>query len=155
ADTYIARDVLNWDQGLRRLALGAFMPTDRGGEARTFTLGGDAYVPEEIGASSLSNAARFSVLVRSLVSDAKWMREGRYSLSQWAGILVAALETYLIPRADLEERQLAECRRALEELALLDMGEGRAVSYRVARDLALARLGQHAKGRSGKGVVVS
>ena len=39
AETYIERDVFNWDQGLRRLALGVFMSGDASGEARPFEAG--------------------------------------------------------------------------------------------------------------------
>ena len=59
--------MLNWDQGLRRLALGGFMTGDASGERRPFELGADAYVPQELAPSDLRDAAAFGALVRSLL----------------------------------------------------------------------------------------
>ncbi|HEY3357912.1 MAG TPA: exodeoxyribonuclease V subunit gamma, partial [Polyangia bacterium] len=93
AATYIEPDVFNWDQGLRRLALGAFMAGARSGEARGVALGEEEYVVEETGAPA--SAAQLGLLVRSLMADAAGARAARLTLPAWADVLAALVHTYV------------------------------------------------------------
>src|ERR1019366_9514007 len=90
--TYIDRDILNWDQGLRRLALGAFMVGDASGDGTPFWMGPDAYVPHEVAGSEVHDAASFGVLLRSLVADATFAREQVMSTREWAELLRGMVE---------------------------------------------------------------
>ncbi|HEX4404138.1 MAG TPA: exodeoxyribonuclease V subunit gamma, partial [Polyangia bacterium] len=45
AGTYVEGDRFNWDQGLRRLALGAFLAGRRSGDERAFDAGDERYLP--------------------------------------------------------------------------------------------------------------
>jgi len=152
--TYIERDILNWDQGLRRLALGAFMAGDASGPAAPVRIGEDAYVPHEVAGSELRDAAAFGALVRSLLADARFARDAAMTMREWAALLRAMIESYVTPGDDAESEQLARCLRRLHALAEVDLG-GRRVGYRVACELARARLGPLGAGRGGEGVVVS
>src|SRR6185436_6927015 len=77
ANTYLA-DVpgggghFHWDQGVRRLALGAFMVGERGarGPAR---IAGGLVAPEELKPDQHASAATYALLVRSLCADAAWL----------------------------------------------------------------------------------
>jgi exodeoxyribonuclease V gamma subunit len=152
--TYIARDILNWDQGLRRLALGALMAGDASGERRPFALGQEAYVPHEVAASELRDAASFGVLLRSLVADARFARESELTMREWGAWFRTLVETYVAPAGDAEEELLARCLRRVHALGEIDLG-GRRVRYRVACELARARIAAMPGGRGGEGVVVS
>jgi exodeoxyribonuclease V gamma subunit len=153
-DTYIERDILNWDQGLRRLALGAFMTSDQSGERRPFELGGEAYVPQEVPASELRDAAALGVLVRSLMADARFVQGAELSLKDWAALLCSLVETYVAPANDAEAEPLARCLRRLHAIGDFDVGDRR-VPYRIACELARARITLSDRRRGAEGVVVS
>ncbi|HEX3344992.1 MAG TPA: exodeoxyribonuclease V subunit gamma, partial [Polyangiaceae bacterium] len=152
--TYIDRDILNWDQGLRRLALGAFMVGDASGDGTPFRMGDDAYVPHEVAGSELHDAASFGVLLRSLIADATFAARQTMTTAAWGDFLRALVETYVAPAGDAEAEQLSRVLRRLHALSEVDLG-GRPVSYRVAAELARTRLARGTVSRGGEGVVVS
>ncbi|MGH7439841.1 MAG: hypothetical protein ACRENE_29485, partial [Polyangiaceae bacterium] len=151
--TYIESDILNWDQGLRRIALGAFMG---GGEAadepRPFEANGQQYVPLEVASGEMRDAAAFGLLLRSLIADARFLEGEERTLSGWAEVLTTFVETYVAPSSDVEEEHVATCLRSIRSIEGADLGEAR-VRYAVARDLALKRLVKLPAGRRGEGVV--
>jgi exodeoxyribonuclease V gamma subunit len=155
--TYIAHDVFNWDQGLRRLALGAFMSGERSGEPRPLQLGEDAYLPEEHDRGSQVAAARLAMGARSLIADARFAREAQLSPRDWATFLCALCEAHLEPGDAAEERELSQVISALRGLGELDLGEHR-VGYALAQGLATRALAGLPGGRGqhlADGVVVS
>ncbi len=154
AETYIARDILNWDQGLRRLALGAFMGGDASGDARPFEAAGEAYVPHEVTGAELHDAAAFGLLVRSLLSDARFARDAELTTKEWAAFLRTMAETYIAPAGSAEEEQLARCLRRIHGVGEVDLGACR-MRYRVASEIARDRIATLPGGLSGEGVVVS
>jgi exodeoxyribonuclease V gamma subunit len=96
AGTYLAgKDTFHWDQGIKRLALGAFMAGPRAGADLVATLEGRAYRPEEVAADEQASAATFALLARSLIADARWLRGHRAPLATWAGILDDLAAAYL------------------------------------------------------------
>jgi exodeoxyribonuclease V gamma subunit len=133
AGTYIERDVLNWDQGVRRLALGAFMTGEASGEQRAFSLGpeGHAYFPEELGEPG---DATFALLVRSLLEDVRFARGEHLPMEEWARFMAAMVSSYVRPASEAEESELRRCLSALASLGERHLG-GRPVSYRVALEL--------------------
>jgi exodeoxyribonuclease V gamma subunit len=152
--TYIDRDILNWDQGLRRLALGAFMVGDASGDGTPFRIGSEAYVPHEVAGSELHDAASFGVLLRSLVADATFAKEAVMTTRAWAELLRVLVETYIVPASDAEADRLSRVLRRIHSLSDVDLGD-RPVGYRVAAELARARLAGGAASRGGEGVVIS
>jgi exodeoxyribonuclease V gamma subunit len=152
--TYVDRDILNWDQGLRRLALGVFMAGDASGEGAPFRMGADAYVPHEVAGSDVHEAASFGVLLRSLIADARFARHRTMTTRDWSSFLRTLVETYVAPSSDAEADDLARALRRLHTIGDVDLGD-RVVGYRVACELARARLAGGSAGRGGEGVVVS
>jgi exodeoxyribonuclease V gamma subunit len=154
---YIEKDLINWDQGMRRLVLGAFMSGSRSGDERAFPLGGRPYLPQEYPDGSLANAARLVVLVRSLVADARFARQAQLPLREWAAFLGRLVTTYLGAESDADQRSLSRCLREIYRLGELDM-DGQAVPYPIAREFvheALARLPGSRGQYLADGVVVS
>lgn len=138
-DTYIDKDVFNWQQGIRRLALGAFMAGERSGDARSIHFGEAAYLPEELPADRLPSAARFALIARSLISDARYCRRATMSLSEWRIFFEVLISSYLAAPGEEDERNLARCRDAISTLASSDLA-GQPVSYRVACELLRSEL---------------
>jgi len=152
--TYIARDILSWDQGLRRLALGSFMAGDASEARDPFELEGQSYVPLEVAPSELREAAAFGLLLRSLVEDARFARRAELTLADWSRLFRTIVESYVTPTSQAEEEELAQALRRLHGLSEVDVGE-RPVRYRLAAELARGRLGSTRGAAQGDGVVVS
>ena len=144
--TYIERDLFSWDQGLRRLALGALMAGPRAGDERPVTIGADDYLPADLPPDEEPAALSFALLVRSLITDARFATGAARPLGEWLDFLRAMLTSYLVPADEEEELLLGRCLRALEDLDELDLGDT-AISYRVAAELARSRLAAIGGGR--------
>ncbi len=136
---YHTGEKFHWDQGILRLAFGAFMAAERSGLARTVVLDGRHYLPEEVPPAQLPSAARFAVLARSLISDARFLRAQKLSLTEWRALLDTVATTYLAADDDEAAAGLARCRTAIDSLAAADV-DGRPVGYRIASELLRERL---------------
>ncbi len=88
AGTYLAEDALNWDQGLKRLALGAFMTEGAG-----FQVGDDTYRVN--GAREEGPAAAFIAEARGLCEDARDLAGRSAEPRAWIRRLFAYLEKWL------------------------------------------------------------
>jgi exodeoxyribonuclease V gamma subunit len=154
--TYIDRDVLNWDQGLKRLALGAFLASGEG-TAAAFVAGDEQYYPEPAGRHLDDGAGALLLLARSLLADAARLRDLELPVREWAARLDTFLSSYLSPRDDFERRALDAALRTVRSLAERDLGEQR-VSYLLAKELIreeLASAGASSGGAVTGGVRVS
>jgi exodeoxyribonuclease V gamma subunit len=139
AGSYLDRDLFTWDQGLRRLALGAFMAGERSGDQTPVRVGTNQYLPVEIAPDERAGALGLGVLVRSLIADAHFGAgidsQAERPLREWLGFIRGMLTAYLVPTDEAEEGLLARWRAALdevEEVGLQDLP----VSYRIAAELA-------------------
>ncbi|QDG51754.1 exonuclease V subunit gamma [Persicimonas caeni] len=157
ADTYIERDLFNWDQGLKRLVLGGFMTGEPSGDDRAFRHEQFHYLPHEYAHGESTSAARLVMCARSLIADARRCRREEHTLAEWFERIGEMVENYLAPAHDDEEFEFMRCRRLLGDLADLDV-TGRKMPYRVAREFLGRALGE-LEGRRGQyladGVVVS
>ena len=142
--TYLADhpDKFHWDQGVRRLALGAYMADRAGaGAERGPALIGDlAVAPEEVRPDQLASAATYALLVRSLTADAAWLAAHDAALAEWAEIFVGLVDAYL-DRGGAREaaRDIERVRAMLAGIANVDLDDRR-VGFREAREHAIRRL---------------
>ena len=101
AGSYLDRDLLTWDQGLRRLALGAFMLGERSGDETPVSLGDNQYLPVEVAPDDRTAALDFALLVRSLIADARFAvgSDGPIErpLHEWLDFIRGMLAAYLAP----------------------------------------------------------
>ncbi len=156
-ETYIQRDVYNWEQGRRRLMLGLFMSGSTEGETRSFQLGESAYLPHECAQDQLTNAASFAAIVRSLIEDARFCQTEHLSLRDWSAFLSHLVTAYLDAPSEAEARDVSRCLRIVQVLEDLDT-DGHPVSYRMAYEFviaALERLDGHHHGYLSGGVSIS
>lgn len=157
AGTYVDRDLLSWDQGLRRVALGSVMTGADSGDDRALEHDGERYFPEE-GGGDRELAARFGALARSLLSDIAFARDARETLGRWSTFYQALFAGYLVPGSDAEAADLGRCLTAAAELASIDPDGRIDVSARVPAELLRDRLAALSGGRGqhlADGVVVS
>jgi exodeoxyribonuclease V gamma subunit len=128
----------HWDQGVRRLALGAFMVGERAqrGAARIASF---EVAPEELRPEHQASAATYALLVRSLCADAAWLATLEAPLATWADVLASLVDDYLAPRDEDATRDLERVRTLLAGIAHVDL-DGRRVGFREAREHAARRL---------------
>jgi exodeoxyribonuclease V gamma subunit len=131
--TYINRDLFNWEQGLRRLVLGAFMTGPGACGGQVFRLGNSEYLPYEQPTDALASAGRMLVLVRSLLADARFARSTHLTMTDWSKFLVGMVHRYLGADADndSEQRALSGCLQKIQGLRGLEVN-GQKVGYRIA-----------------------
>ncbi|MGE3547723.1 MAG: hypothetical protein AB7L28_27600, partial [Kofleriaceae bacterium] len=129
----------HWDQGVRRLALGAFMVGERSarGPAR---IGGLDVSPEELRPDQQASAATYALIVRSLCEDAAWLARLEAPLTRWAEVFATIVDAYLAARDPDAMRDLERVRATLASLAHLDL-DRRVIGFREARAHATRRLG--------------
>ncbi|MGN6104952.1 MAG: exodeoxyribonuclease V subunit gamma, partial [Kofleriaceae bacterium] len=141
ANTYLEEHPgqFHWDQGVRRLALGAFMVGERAdrGPAR---IGSARVAPEELRPDQQASAATYALLVRSLCADAAWLGEVEAPIARWAEIFASLVDDYLAPRDEEAKRDLERVRSMLAGLAKLDVDD-RPIGFREAREHAARLLG--------------
>ncbi|MBN2576009.1 MAG: exodeoxyribonuclease V subunit gamma [Deltaproteobacteria bacterium] len=140
--SYLGRDLYSWDQGLRRLALGAVMDAGPEAAAAPLALGGELYLPGPLVDGNDDDAyLGFGLLSRSLLADAA-AAAGRGGprerpLSEWLEFVRGLLRAYLVLDADDGPGQAVVMRflAALDAVDSPGLGETQ-VSYRVAAELA-------------------
>jgi len=141
AGSYVTRDLFTWDQGLRRLALGALCDALSPDEREPVVLAGESYLPGPAIDSADQESLGFGLLVRSLIADARFASGGETTaerpLAHWLEFIRGLVESYLVLDQNdgagkgVISRFLAE----LETLSDTGLGE-RPISYRVAAELA-------------------
>jgi exodeoxyribonuclease V gamma subunit len=130
-DTYIDRELFHWEQGLRRLVLGAFMAGPRSDEERVYRLGDVEYLPYEQPTDALADMGRLIMLVRSLVADARFAQSAQLTMTQWSAFFVSMVNAYLAADSESEQRALSQCLQRIQGLCESDVA-GQTVSYRIA-----------------------
>jgi exodeoxyribonuclease V gamma subunit len=138
AGSYVTRDLFNWDQGLRRLALGALLDADE--EAAPVVSNGEPYLPgPPLDEDDEDASLGFGLLARSLIADARFASgwsAGR-PLREWLTFVRGMVESYVVLDDD-DARGKSVVRRFFSELDELSENglHDQQVSYRVAAELA-------------------
>jgi exodeoxyribonuclease V gamma subunit len=142
---YPERDLFSWDQGLRRLALGALVDAAEPDGLGPLSLGDEAYLPGPPIATDDSTRLGFGLLARSLLADARfaWRRDRspERPLRQWLDFIAGMVKSYLVLGDDESSGQAAvdDFLRRLHDVAEIGLGD-RPISYRIAADLAKREL---------------
>jgi exodeoxyribonuclease V gamma subunit len=140
AGTYLARDRISWDQGLRRMALGAFLSGRRSGEERPFTLGGETLLPADLPASAEPAARALGILARELIDFSTAARAGAAPFERFAALLRRTLGEMIHPETADEEAALGDVLAVIERVGAL-VPPALPIGFRTVVDLIAARLG--------------
>jgi exodeoxyribonuclease V gamma subunit len=169
ADSYLDRDGLSWDQGLRRLALGAFLSGRRSGEERPFAMPGgrrgdgagdpsdpsDRILPAELPAGLEPAARALGMLARGFIAYARAAEAHPATFATFAALLRRTITATILPAAADEEAALGDALAAIERVAAL-VPPKLEMSFRTAAELVKSRLdggpGHH---RTPEGVTVA
>ena len=155
AESYADEDRVSWDQGLRRLALGAFLSGPRSGERRGFTDGQSSVLAAELPAGAEPAARALGVIARELIAFARGARAMNAPLAGFMALLQRTLAQTVRPEGPEEEASLRDCFAVLERIAETAPPDLE-VGYAVAAELVRARLGTARRhGRPPRGVTVA
>jgi exodeoxyribonuclease V gamma subunit len=158
ADSYWTGESFHWDQGLRRLTLGAFMAGEPSGAQVPFQAGAESWLPYELSPGQLEDGATFVRWTRALLNDLGRLRTARLCLRGWADELRRFITTYVTPPSEDEEAPYAAALSCLDTLVAMDVSAGAVRhSYGVAHELVRRQLATTRRSRAqivGPGVVV-
>ena len=154
-DSYADEDRVSWDQGLRRLALGAFLSGARNGERRPFDHGRGDVLPAELPAGAEPAARALGILARELIDFARTAGAMTATIAAFMALLRQTLAKTIHADGDDEQAALRACFAVLERIAEtappdLDVG------YAIAAELVRSRLGAARRGgRARRGVTIA
>ncbi len=151
---YADEGLLDWDQAVRRLVLGAFMEGERAGEERALEIEGARHRPED--AARDHGGPALSLLLHTLAEEVRVGRQEQRPLRAWAAHFRELFGALLQPVDDTQERELRRCMAAVDRLTELD-ATGEPVDHSLAAELALDALGRLGGARGeylAEGVVV-
>jgi exodeoxyribonuclease V gamma subunit len=155
AATYIPPNLFNWDQALRRLALGAFMSGERSGDNLLFEAPSvGALMPLEIDESEMPAALALVSTARALLADAHAIRSARMSLARWARLIGLMIERYIIADEPEDQQMRDRCLSAIGAMGAEGI-ESPEVSYAVTEAMAsvlVEELGARQVHFAGRGV---
>ncbi len=157
AGSYLTEDRVSWDQGLRRLALGAFLSGRRSGEQRPFTLDGEAVVAAELPAALEPAARALAMIVRPLIDFALTARAAPAPLADHLALLRRTLAATIHPDTPDEEAALGDAFGTLERIGASAPPDLR-VGFAVAAELVRERLPAghlQARQRAPEGVTIA
>lgn len=142
--SYIERDLYNWDQGLKRLVLGGFMTGSTSGDERIFDGGSFEYLPHEISRAEADSAAIFVRTARALIRDARRLIVEKRTLRDWFEQISGLVQRYLESANDSDDADLRLCLTTLGDLAERAPREDapRKVQYRIAREFVRSEMGK-------------
>ena len=153
--SYLDRDRTSWDQGLRRLALGAFLSGPRAGDDRPFVLEGEAMLPFDLPPDLEPAARALGMVARALIAYAHAARGARAPFEAHATLLRRVIAETVFPEPGDEEAALGDALRVLESVEA-GLPAALPISFRVAAELVKARLGATARRhRAPEGVTVA
>jgi exodeoxyribonuclease V gamma subunit len=155
ADSYLEQDRVSWDQGLRRLALGAFLSGRRSGEERPFLFGGEPVLAAELPADAEPAARALGVIARELIDYARTARALTAPVAEIMALLRRVVAATIRPATPEEQAALGDCFAVLERIAEA-MPADLQIGFGVAAELVRARLAaRRGRSRAPEGVTVA
>lgn len=136
AGSYVESDSFNWDQGIKRIVLGAFMDGD---SDLPTTIDGSEYAPLAVAPDLRDDAASLAKAARALVDDARELQHTTLSMREWSARLREFFARHLGARDEHEERDLLMCMSAVDDIAHVDLGD-QIVSFQIARAFVVGKL---------------
>jgi exodeoxyribonuclease V gamma subunit len=149
--SYLERDRISWDQGLRRLALGAFMSDGQ----TPFQLNSEPLLPARVAAAGEPAARALGILARELIAYADAAQRAPGPFEAHAALLRRVLAATILPETPDEEAALGDLFAAIERAQAAAPG-ARPIRFRVAAELIKQRLGEGPRlGRPLEGVTIA
>ncbi|MGK5092058.1 exodeoxyribonuclease V subunit gamma [Deltaproteobacteria bacterium TL4] len=128
---HLKHDLYNWEQGFRRLTMGAFLQQESAHNPQTYAIQDQPYVPLSVDTSEQGEAASFMLIVRSLIADTHLIKQWKLTGEQWSHYLCTLLKTYLRPLNTNEEAEFQRLINSILSLKEFDVMKTQPMSYSV------------------------
>ncbi|HXJ18969.1 MAG TPA: exodeoxyribonuclease V subunit gamma [Polyangia bacterium] len=149
--SYLERDRISWDQGLKRLALGAFLSS----ADDALALNGEPLLPAPVAPAGEPAARALGILARELIAYADAAQRAPAPFEEHAALLRRVLTSTILPETPEEEAALGDLFSAIERAQAAAPG-ARPIRFRVAAELIKKRLADGPRvGRPPEGVTVA
>ncbi len=135
--SYIDKPLFHWDQGLTRLVLGGFMLDQKGEDSVRYDVAD--VIPFELGSSELGAAQAFVAMARSMIADARFVREHTATMREWMVVIADMVTSYLHVVDDQDDFDRMRVLERIEELAESTV-DGPKVHYRYAFEAVMETL---------------
>ena len=118
---HLDQDIYHWEQAFRRLTLGEMVTakTDSG----IFSIVNQKIVPADLPDEWNEEAARFMLIVRSLIADTRDLPKWKMSGKEWGRYLRILLKTYLKPLEQADEEAFQNLLRNVLSIRDLDLAQ--------------------------------
>ena len=117
---HLEQDIYHWEQAFRRLTLGEMVSAEDGNGI--FSIGRQNIVPMDLAEEWSTEAARFMLIVRSLIADTRDLPKWKMSAKDWGRYLHTLLKTYLRPLAEDDEEAFQNLLKNVLAARDLDLG---------------------------------
>ena len=123
ADGYLhlEQDIYHWEQAFQRLTLGEFVIPHA--ETGIFTIGNQPLVPVDLPAEWSGEAARFILILRSLIADTRYLPNWEMTGKKWGRYLHILLKTYLKPLEQADDEAFQNLLRNVLAISDLDLAQ--------------------------------
>jgi len=118
---HLDNDKFSWEQGFNRLTLGDMISSSS--DTETFTIGKKEIVPADIPQEWSVEAARFILIVRSLIADTRDLQKWRMKAKDWANYILILIKTYLKPSSEVGEEVFQKLLRNTQAIKELDLAQ--------------------------------
>ena len=118
---HLEQDIYHWEQAFRRLTLGEMVtaPVETG----FISISNQQLVPADLPEEWGEEAARFMLIVRSLIADTRDLPKWKMSGKEWGRYLRILLKTYLKPLEQADEEAFQNLLRNVLAIRDLDLAQ--------------------------------
>jgi exodeoxyribonuclease V gamma subunit len=118
---HLEQDIYHWEQAFRRLTLAEMVTAPA--ETGIFSIAEQQIAPAKIPDEWSEEAARFMLIVRSLIADTRDLPKWEMSGKEWGEYLQILLKTYLKPLEQADEEAFQNLLRNVQAARDLDLAQ--------------------------------
>jgi len=118
---HLENDNYSWEQAFHRLTIGDMLSSKT--DIDTISIANKKIVPADIDQEWSVEAARFILIVRSLIADTRHLPKWRMTAKDWSIYLKILIKTYLIPSGAANEEAFQNLLRNTDAISGLDLGQ--------------------------------
>jgi len=119
---HLEYDIYNWEQAFHRLTLGEMVSMEE--SEGIYSNGNQQTVPFDFAEEWSTEAARFILIVRSLIADTRDLPKWELCGKDWGLYLETLLKTYLKPIGIIDEEVFQNLLKNVRAFSDLDLGNG-------------------------------
>jgi len=118
---HLENDNYSWEQAFHRLTIGDMVSSKT--DSEIYSIANKKIIPADIDPEWSVEAARFILIVRSLIADTRHLPKWRMKAKKWAKYINILIKTYLEPSGNTNEEAFQNLLRNTHAISELDLGQ--------------------------------